>query len=118
MTCAEQYMKDHPGRTDYLGDCPSTYGYLDDIEECGDGIGHEMCQKCWNREIPEETKKGESMPEEKPVMMPVYVDGKIVPDLTAMTDIICNARRKLIDNGFNKEETFWVIKTLLEGIVK
>jgi hypothetical protein len=43
MTCAEQYMKDHPGRTDYLGDCPSTYGYLDDIEECGDGIGYEMC---------------------------------------------------------------------------
>lgn len=76
------------------------------------------CQKCWNREMSEEIKKGEPMPEEKPVMMPVYVDGKIVPDLTAMTDIICNARRKLIDNGFNKEETFWVIKTLLEGIVK
>ena len=47
--------------------------------------------------------------EEKTVMM---------PDLMSMTDIICDCRRKLIDNGFNKEETFWIIKTMLEGIVK
>ena len=58
------------------------------------------------------------MNEEKPVLLPVYYDGKFMPDIASMTDAICDARRKLIDNGFNKEETFWIIKTLLEGVVK
>lgn len=58
------------------------------------------------------------MPEEKVTILNVSSDGKIMPDIITMTDAICDARRKLIDNGFNKEETFWVIKTILEGIVK
>ena len=58
------------------------------------------------------------MNEEKPMAVPVYIDGQIIPDIASMTDVICDARRKLIDNGFNKEETFWIIKTLLEGVVK
>lgn len=117
MTCKDKFEQQFPG-FDYKDYCPDEFHYASRPEWCSEYCGEPECEKCWSREIPEETKKGEPMPEEKPVMMPVYIDGKIVPDLATMTDEICKARRKLIDNGFNKEETFWVIKTLLEGIVK
>lgn len=123
MNYRNKLRADHPDWTNLEwiaaveNGCPSDFGYLDDEDDrCV--FAPMYCVDCWSREIPEETKKGEPMPEEKPVMMPVYIDGKIVPDLATMTDEICKARRKLIDNGFNKEETFWVIKALIEGIVK
>lgn len=53
MTCREKFMKDHPGCSNYLNNCPSTYGYLDDPEECAGGY----CERCWNREIPEQWPK-------------------------------------------------------------
>ena len=122
MTCREKLKMDHPDWTNIdlivaENECPSYFGYLPDPGfDCLKGPKY--CAKCWSREIPEEPKKGAPMPEEKPVMLPVYLDGKITPDLAKMTDEICNARRKLIDNGFNKEETFWIIKTILERVVK
>lgn len=56
MTCREQYMKDHPGRADYLSRCPSTFEYLQDPDECGGG-GVNTCENCGDREIPEEKKE-------------------------------------------------------------
>jgi hypothetical protein len=51
MKCREKLALEHPecvtGRSagGCIG-CPSSYGYLDDPEDCGD------CHKCWDREIP------------------------------------------------------------------
>ena len=122
MTCKEKLRKKYADMPEDTFNavlenaCPDDFDYLETPEYC---VPYgPACNKCWNREIPEETKKGESMAEEKHVMMPVYLDGKVVPDLASMTDVICETRNKLINNGFNKEETFWIIKTLLEGIVK
>lgn len=60
----------------------------------------------------------DSINNEKTIMMPSGSDWRLVPDLAKITDEICQMRNKLINNGFNKEETFWVIKKVLEGIVK
>lgn len=57
MTCREKLKIDAPHRVGkkWLGgcvDCPHTYGYLSKPEYCDDGT-HEVCTKCWDREIPD-----------------------------------------------------------------
>lgn len=57
MTCRELYMKQYPGRCNYLSQCPGEYGYLPDPDYCGDGGGENTCERCWNREVPGETQE-------------------------------------------------------------
>lgn len=56
MTCREKLAIEHPECIDNEGGCkycPSSYGYLEDppIKDC---LALENCNKCWDREIPEE----------------------------------------------------------------
>lgn len=56
MTCREKLKMEHPECIcdEALGgclDCPSDYGYLDNPVSC---VGDGSCDKCWDREIPEE----------------------------------------------------------------
>lgn len=60
MTCREKLKMEHPEKVGkaYFGgcsDCPSKYGYLVDPKEC-EGFTNKniSCEKCWDREIPEE----------------------------------------------------------------
>jgi hypothetical protein len=60
MTCKEKLAKDHHewdenDRNAVMGiDCPHTHGFLDRPSYCDAGFNHDTCDKCWNREIPEE----------------------------------------------------------------
>ena len=67
MTAREKLTVEHPEKLDdvepggCLG-CPKDYGYLPDADFCksnDDRYGDlfERCKKCWDREIPEETKE-------------------------------------------------------------
>lgn len=63
MTCLEKFYKNHQGlRRDYakklLSDsCPDDFGYLEDPEYCIGTNVYGDCNKCWDREIPEEHRK-------------------------------------------------------------
>lgn len=70
MTFREKLAKEHPDCIDvkFQGgcrDCPSTYGYDTPNNQriaCKDArfhVGEYRCRACWNREIPEEKRKGE-----------------------------------------------------------
>ena len=67
MTAREKLMIEHPEQLDdvepggCLG-CPEDYGYLLNADFCKSGDDRygdlfERCKKCWDREIPEETKE-------------------------------------------------------------
>lgn len=64
MTCREKWKNAYPELTfDVLNDhCPWHYGYLDEPDYCTPGPDITICNRCWDREIPEETKE-----EEKPM---------------------------------------------------
>ena len=63
MTCREKLAIEFPENIDenlYGGaeGCPKRYGYLDVPEWCDHGYGDRIiCEKCWDREVPEETKE-------------------------------------------------------------
>ena len=67
MTAREKLAIDHPEQLDDVEPggcmgCPNDYGYLPDFEFCKNnddryGDLFERCKKCWDREIPEETKE-------------------------------------------------------------
>lgn len=61
MICREMLKLEHPEcvREYYQGGCkgcPHVYGYLNMPDYCSDDIN--ACNKCWDREIPEESLKG------------------------------------------------------------
>ena len=67
MTAREKLAMEHPEQLDNvepggcLG-CPEDYGYLPNADFCKSGDDRygdlfERCKKCWDREIPEETKE-------------------------------------------------------------
>lgn len=58
MTCREKLKLEHPTSVDPVctggcDGCPSDYGYLESPEWCKHS--EEVCQKCWDREIPVST---------------------------------------------------------------
>ena len=67
MTAREKLVIEHPEKLDDLEPggcmgCPEDYGYLPDADFCTNnsdryGDEFERCKKCWDREIPEETKE-------------------------------------------------------------
>lgn len=59
MTCREKLKIEHPNFVGItlLGGClgcPSSYGYLDNPEDCNCYNEDDCCVKCWDREIPEQ----------------------------------------------------------------
>lgn len=61
MTCREKWENAHPGlKFDLIGiRCPWHYGYLGEPEYCTHVSAINICNRCWDREIPEEPKKKE-----------------------------------------------------------
>ena len=64
MTAREKLAIEYPEKLDDLEPggcmgCPEDYGYLPDADFCTNCYGDvfERCKKCWDREIPEETKE-------------------------------------------------------------
>ena len=59
MTCREKAKIEHPEWVDDrfeggVAHCPETYGYLEDPDYCCNFWDKSRCNRCWNREIPEE----------------------------------------------------------------
>lgn len=58
MTCRERLAKEHPEKIDSYcfggcRGCPDDYNYLPSPEYCKTRPSESMCEKCWDREIPE-----------------------------------------------------------------
>ena len=56
MTCKEKFMDAY--EDDIERYCPSDFGWLRDPEYCCEGSNKELCDKCWDREYPEELDEG------------------------------------------------------------
>ena len=59
MTCREKAKIEHPECVNAVfeggvAQCPRTYGYLEDPDYCYNFWDESRCDRCWNREIPEE----------------------------------------------------------------
>lgn len=99
MTAREKLAMEHPEQLDdvepggCLG-CPEDYGYLPNADFCKSGDDRygdlfERCKKCWDREIPEETK------EEKENCMPECC--KETMCTTCIHQDICSVKEKFLD---------------------
>ena len=58
MTCKEKLKIEHQdiyNEYPFQTGCPSNYGYLDDPKYCTSG--DDCCEKCWDREIPEQVSE-------------------------------------------------------------
>ena len=99
MTAREKLATEHPEKLDdvepggCLG-CPEDYGYLPNADFCKSGDDQygglfERCKKCWDREIPEETK------EEKENCMPECC--KETMCTTCIHQDICSVKEKFLD---------------------
>lgn len=60
MTCAEKYLKEHPG--EQIQGCPHDHGYLPKPERC---MEISCFGRCWAREFPEVTKTIKNRKENK-----------------------------------------------------
>ena len=70
MTCREKAKIEHPECINAVfeggvAQCPRTYGYLEDPDYCYDTWDESRCDRCWDREIPEE--KGPITEEKNPI---------------------------------------------------
>lgn len=64
MTCREKLAMEYPEYVDkqYVGGarhCPHDYGYLKRPDYCplDMGANEKVCKRCWDREIPDESKE-------------------------------------------------------------
>ena len=99
MTAREKLAIEYPEQLDDVEPggcigCPNDYGYLPDFEFCINnddqhGDLFERCKKCWDREIPEETK------EEKENCMPECC--KETMCTTCIHQDICSVKEKFLD---------------------
>lgn len=99
MTAREKLTIEHPEKLDDLEPggcmgCPEDYGYLPDPDFCTSnydryGDEFERCKKCWDREIPEETK------EEKENCMSECC--KETMCTTCMHQDVCSLKGKFLD---------------------
>lgn len=103
MTAREKLTIEYPEQLDDVEPggcigCPNDYGYLPDAEFCkihndddDDQYGDlfERCKKCWDREIPEETK------EEKENCMSEYC--KETMCTTCIHQDVCSLKGKFLD---------------------
>lgn len=61
MTCKEKAKIEHPECVNIAYDggvarCPETYGYLENPDYCCNFWDKSRCDRCWDRELPEEKK--------------------------------------------------------------
>ena len=99
MTAREKLTVEHPEKLDDLEPggcmgCPEDYGYLPDADFCTNNYDRygdlfERCKKCWDREIPEETK------EEKENCMSECC--KETMCTTCVHQDICSVKEKFLD---------------------
>ena len=99
MTAREKLTVEHPEKLDDLEPggcmgCPEDYGYLLDADFCTNNYDRygdlfERCKKCWDREIPEETK------EEKENCMSECC--KEIMCTTCIHQDICSVKEKFLD---------------------
>ena len=99
MTAREKLAIEYPEQLDDVEPggcigCPNDYGYLPDFEFCKNnddryGDLFERCKKCWDREIPEETK------EEKENCMSECC--KETMCTTCVHQDICSVKEKFLD---------------------
>lgn len=96
MTAREKLAIEYPEKLDDLEPggcmgCPEDYGYLPDADFCINCYGDvfERCKKCWDREIPEETK------EEKENCMSECC--KETMCTTCIHQDICSVKEKFLD---------------------
>ena len=71
MTCREKAKIEHPECINIVFDggvarCPATYGYLEIPDYCYNFWDKSRCDRCWDREIPEE--KGPITEEKNPIV--------------------------------------------------
>lgn len=117
MTCSEKLKSDHPRwtiddiQTTIFDECPNHYGYLDRPNYCDSGRKDTTCEKCWNREIPEDKKEKKEMP----LIITETGDSKIFIDMTEMADSIVDIHRKFTSHGFTCKESFELINKLLDA---
>ena len=89
MTAREKLAMEHPEKLDdvepggCLG-CPEDYGYLPNADFCKSGV-----KKCWDREIPEETKE-----EKENCMSECYKETMCT---TCIHQDICSVKEKFLD---------------------
>ena len=99
MTAREKLAMEHPEKLDdvepggCLG-CPEDYGYLPNADFCKSGDDQygglfERCKKCWDREIPEETKE-----EKENCMSECYKETMCT---TCIHQDICSVKEKFLD---------------------
>ena len=99
MTAREKLAIEHPEKLDDLEPggcmgCPEDYGYLPDADFCVNncdryGDEFERCKKCWNREIPEETKE-----EKENCMSECYKETMCT---TCIHQDVCSLKEKFLD---------------------
>lgn len=99
MTAREKLTIEYPEQLDDLEPggcvgCPDDYGYLPDFDFCTNNYDRygdlfERCKKCWDREIPEETK------EEKENRMSECC--KETMCTTCIHQDICSVKEKFLD---------------------
>ena len=126
MTCREKWKNAHPGLAfDLLNvKCPWHYGYLEQPDYCTDDDDVNICVQCWNREIPEETKKENSMSTEKTkaeLMEEIACLEKQVNELEKYKayrdcgDELKALHTEFMNAGFSNEQAFSLMQTMLVG---
>ena len=62
MTYTEKYIADNSGTKDYevydtkSSMCPHHFFHIADVPDYCSGLNYDICEKCWNREVPNEEK--------------------------------------------------------------
>lgn len=113
MTYRDKLVSLHPDWSMYevetymVDNCPILIdSYANDPTYCV-GRNVDLCVKCWCRKVPTD------LSENTPIVIP-NVNAKITPDYLKLIDDICDMNCKLKAAGFSHEESFWIIKSMVE----
>lgn len=133
MTCREKLALEHPeciapNEKGGCWDCPITYGYLTRPEYC-EMRSSDVCYKCWDREIPEETNEEKPMSTKKTkaeLMEELEAANKAKADLEKQLAEMekyknyrnCGDELKAIhiafmDAGFDSTQAFTLLQTMM-----
>lgn len=129
MTCREKWELDHPkGEFNPTITCPWQYKYLGSPDYCGD-LSAGNCERCWDREIPEETNEEKPMSTKKTkaeLMEELEAANKAKADLEKQLAEMekyknyrnCGDELKAIhiafmDAGFDSTQAFTLLQTMM-----
>lgn len=114
MTCRERLAIEHP---DYVNEylysggcigCPSTYGYMDDPDNCD----YTICYECWDREIPSTKRKLKYTHTGDPIAK--VVSTRMFDDHLESTLELTGSKKKDLPKGMTSE-TFNKLLDELDG---